>query len=218
MDTFYALPVNKFYRYYELKFIKGKKEMSQNSLSKKIPYWYIFKKAFPQLFNVFLTMFNTIVVFPTVLVFIKPSDPKFFVPERFYTGILCFLTFNLFALIGSMTASFCSWPKPKFLIIPVLLRLIFIPLFLFCNYKPLKVERTLPVWIYNDWGFWALNVFFAFGSGYLSSVGMMYVPKTIEEMYSNVAGMYGGACLVTGIFVGVMFSFLAPTIVSIKRK
>lgn len=88
-DTYFALPLNvsshrsysrerpwftifsslqRFYRYHELmheKEAKKNKKVGQ-SISSRPPYFYIFRKAFPQLFNVFFTFFITLNLFPSV--------------------------------------------------------------------------------------------------------------------------------------------------------
>jgi solute carrier family 29 (equilibrative nucleoside transporter), member 1/2/3 len=74
------------------------------------PYWKIFKQAFPQLFNVFFVFFITLSVFPAVHSDIKSSDPDNF-PFNInkFTTLTCFLTFNVFAMIGSLLTSWCTW-------------------------------------------------------------------------------------------------------------
>lgn len=66
-------------------------------------------------------------------------------------------------------------PGPKYLFLFVWARLIFLPLYIFCNYLPKDVTRTIPVLIDNDWAYWVIGVIFAWSSGHLSSLGMMYV-------------------------------------------
>lgn len=68
-------------------------------------------------------------------------------------------------------------PKPGRLHIPVLLRTVFIPLFLFCNYETLNSERIMPIYIKNDYAYFAIAVAFALSGGYYSSVSMMYCSK-----------------------------------------
>lgn len=58
-------------------------------------------------------------------------------------------------------------PKKEYLVWPVLLRVAFIPLFLLCNYHPLNIERIMPIYIQNDWIFWAIGISLGFSSGYL---------------------------------------------------
>jgi len=68
-------------------------------------------------------------------------------------------------------------PSRKYLVVPVILRVVYIPLFLICNYQPMGVERILPVLIKNDWVFWVIAITMGLSSGYLSSLSMMYCPR-----------------------------------------
>ena len=57
--------LQKFYRYYEI--LRHKEEKPLNDVNDtEIPYWKIFKQAFPQLFNIFLIFFVTLSVFPAI--------------------------------------------------------------------------------------------------------------------------------------------------------
>lgn len=97
---------------------------------------------------------------------------------------------------------------------PVLLRAAFIPLFLFCNYIPLGVTRLLPVYIESDYVYWTIAVIMSFSSGYLSSLAMMYAPGSqTNPLYQIKAGMMAAAMLITGIFAGILFSYVCPIIV-----
>lgn len=57
--------LQKFYRYYEIMRHKEEKPLN-NANDTEVPYWKIFKKASPQLFNIFLIFFVTLSVFPAV--------------------------------------------------------------------------------------------------------------------------------------------------------
>lgn len=37
------------------------------------------------------------------------SDTNFIIPKEFYVSILCFLTFNVCAMLGSLTTSWVQW-------------------------------------------------------------------------------------------------------------
>lgn len=214
-DTYFALPLNRFYRHHELKNQKElqTKQRENHGVVPRIPYWHVFKMAFPQLFNVFLVFFVTLSVFPEIHSNIKNSDPEFIFAGKFYTSVTCFLTFNVCAMLGSLITSWITWPKPKYLWIPVTLRLLFIPLFLFCNYQPAKIDRIFPVLIHNDYAYWFIAIAMGLTSGYFSSLGMIYTPRTVEPQYAATAGMFGAACLITGIFSGILFSFIWPDFV-----
>ena len=75
------------------------------------------------------------------------------------------------------------------------------------------VERTLPVLIDNDWAYWIGGVFLGVTSGYYSSLAMMYCPGTVDPQHAATAGMFGAACIITGIFAGINFSLLMPILV-----
>ncbi len=66
-------------------------------------------------------------------------------------------------------------PGPRWVWLPVLLRGLFIPFFIFCNFKPAE-RASLPVLISNDYVYCAGGIVMAFTSGYFSSLTMMYAP------------------------------------------
>lgn len=217
-DSYFALPLNKFYRYHEM---RNQREIEKSKAAgidttARPPYWQIFKQASPQLFNIFFVFFITLAVFPAVHSDIKPSNTAGFpdMSVEMFVRITCFLTFNVFAMLGSLATSWVQWPKPKYLVWPVVLRALFIPLFLFCKYQPLNVERILPIYLDNDFLYWIIAIVMAFSSGYLSSLGMMYAPTTVSQQHSVTAGMFAAAVLITGIFSGIMFSLVFPILVA----
>jgi len=215
-DSFFALPLNRFYRYNEQRIQRQEEE--QKSIAGagrgRTPYGYILRKCAPQCFNVFFVFFVTLSIFPTVYSDVKKLDDNFIVSSTFFVPITCFLSFNFFAMVGNMLPGIYSFPGPRFLWIPVVLRVLFIPFFLLCNYQPRGVERLLPVLITNDWVYWFGGIFLGMTSGYYSSLAMMYCPRTVEPEYAAIAGMFGAACLITGIFCGINFSLIFPAVVA----
>jgi len=207
-DTYFALPLSRFYRYHKLKSTRSGPELRGPSTA--IPYWYIFKRAFPQLLNVFLIFFVTLSVFPTVLADIKPVDKEFFISNDYFSAVLCFLTFNGTAMLGNLLPNFFlrPLPTPRWLWLPVVLRFAFIPFFVLCNFLPVHVERVTPVFINSDWAYWGVVVLLGLSSGYFSSLAMMYCPRTVEPQFASTAAMFGAASLVTGVCAGVQFSLV----------
>ncbi|KAG5324520.1 S29A1 protein, partial [Acromyrmex heyeri] len=154
-DTYFALPINRFYRYHELLHQKetNKRQLENNSRGKHKPaYWKVFKACFPQCFNIFLIFFVTLALFPSVQSDIQFSDKNFVISSEYYSSVMCFLTFNITAMLGSLIASLVQW-------------------------VPMGVERILPVLIENDWVFWVIAITMGLSSGYLSSLSMMYCPR-----------------------------------------
>lgn len=213
------LPDNTFYRYHmmlhewDAEHGVGDAEAVVDA-TERPPYWIIFQRTWPQLANVFLVFFVTLAIFPSVHADIRRSSEEFIVPTKLFAIVLCFLTFNLSALTGNYVAQLVQWPRKEHLIWPVVLRFAFIPLFLMCAYSPQGVTRVMPVYIANDWAYWAIAVAHGFSSGYLSMLGMQYVPKMVPKPYEGIAGMFGAAMLVSGIFCGIIFSMIFPYVVS----
>lgn len=214
-DTYFALPLNRYFRYHELMHEKElEKARKLGGSTGRPPYWTVFKTAFGQLFNVFFIFFVTLSLFPVLQSNIKRIDPNFIISEELYMQIVCFLTFNVCAMLGSLTTSWIQWPKKEYLIWPVLLRVGFIPLFVLCNYYPRGVTRIMPVYIQNDWVYWGIAIAMAYSSGYLSSLAMMYAPQTVQPQHAQTAGMFAAAMLVSGIFFGCLAANIYPWLIS----
>lgn len=215
-DTYFALPLNRFYRYHELIYEKEQQAKRKQNLGAVTytPYCTILKQCLPQCFNVFFVFFVTLTIFPAVHSEIQITDKdNFFTGTRFYSDVTCFLTFNIGAMLGSTLATWKTWPSPKYLVLPVVLRVLFIPFFLMCNYRP-QETRYISVLINSDWGYWIGAIYMAVTSGYFSSVAMMYCPRSVEPQYASTAGMFGAASLITGIFGGILFTLVMPWFVN----
>lgn len=210
LDSYFALPLLPFYRYHQQ--LANRAARTSSTRSKAPPYWLVFKQVWVQCLNVFLIFFVTLAAFPAVASDVKGLDPNFFLNEKYFTAVACFFGFNFFAMLGNILPIWVRWPGPRFLWVPVVLRLVFLPIFLLCNYLP--KERQLPVWIASDWAYVVAMAVFAWSSGYLSSLAMMYAPRAVRlPQHAPVAGMMAAFCLVLGIFVGGNAAFLGPRIV-----
>ena len=180
--------------------------------SKWRKYIIIGKKTWIQLFNVFFVYFISLSIFPSVLVGIESSSGSL---GKYFLTVTCFLSFNLFAMIGNILVDWIPIKIPaKYLFIPVIGRIFFIPFFLFCNLNP--IHRTTQVWIQSDLIYSIGVVFLALTSGYFGSLAMIYTPKTLSNdhpEYSSVAGMMASFSLMIGIMSGIMFSILLTSLV-----
>lgn len=174
----------------------------------------MFKQCALQCFNVWFVFTVTLTLFPTVQSNIKRFDKDFVVPEDYYSDVMCFMTFNVTALIGSWLATMFRWvrielfiimkirtmtrlvslvynsfsiillltfqPSKRYVIVPILLRAAFVPLFFMCRYTPSDdfplANRSL-VYIENDWIFFGIAVAMGITSGYFSSVAMMFCSR-----------------------------------------
>lgn len=68
---------------------------------------------------------------------IKLSDPDFPIPEKLYVSVLCFLTFNFCAMLGSLTTSWIQWVfelKQFFFFLIILIEFCFIGSIIFFHF------------------------------------------------------------------------------------
>nr|VZI34074.1 unnamed protein product [Spirometra erinaceieuropaei] len=173
-------------------------------------YWdrYVqtFKECWPQCLNVWLIFVCTLSIFPAVQSNIMAVDPDFFIPANWFTDVTCFLFFNLFAMLGCVLSAFVTFPSPKFLFIPVLIRLVFfVPFFLLSNYL-VEGPRQMPLWISNDYAYLFGSIIFALTNGYFASLAMMYAPRNSPPERSGLAGLITSFFLILGVFSGVYIS------------
>lgn len=70
------------------------------------------------------------------------------------------------------------------------------------------------MYIDNDYVYWGIAIVMSYSSGYLSSLAMMYAPGSqTNPLYQIKAGMMAAAMLITGIFSGILFSYICPEFV-----
>lgn len=193
---------------------------------------YIFTiiDIWPHLINIFLVYFLTFTLFPAVVANIHPANDQShrrFMPidPKYFTPVYCFFAVNFFTSIGNFLAEkFPLSNNPFRLISLAILRFLMIPFFLFNNYLPPTAKRTrLPVWFDQDWIFLAGIIVLALGAGYLSSLSMMYAPKSVrkrqdttvrdEQLRIEAAGMITALTVIIGILIGANSSLIYPLLI-----
>ncbi|QKE44454.1 hypothetical protein Yalta_007 [Yalta virus] len=207
-SVLYYLPKNKFYRFYTKKNNAEKLPKLKFNEILKLGLNYI-----KHLFNIFFVFFITLACFPTILSYIKKTDDDFIVSDKFFTVITCFLMFNIATTIGSITAKYIKCPNENTLTCFIVLRIIFIPLFLLCNYIPPNTNRNLFIVIDNDYIYIFIVLLFGITSGHFSSLSFHYFVSSTKEKNVQASGMLGAISLITGIFTGLAFSSVFPYII-----
>lgn len=77
---------------------------------------------------------------------------------------------------------------------------------MFCNYLP--NDRSYRVIFESDLVYVIGGALLGFTSGYFSSLGLMYAPRSVSKPeYAETAAKMGAFALITGIFLGVSSSF-----------
>ena len=186
-------------------------ENNEKSEDKKNKYLLVLKSCWKMLLNTFLIYFVSLSIFPAVQARVKPLNH--ILPEKYFESVTCFLTFNLCGMIGNYLAQILPKVSPKRLWIYILLRFVFIPFTLFCNYNP--EQRKLPVLIKSDIAYLSGNILMGLSFGYLSSLSIMYTPKCVDSHLQSTAGMMSALVIIVGILCGIYFALLYPSIVLI---
>uniref|UniRef100_A0A914ZZD0 Equilibrative nucleoside transporter 3 n=1 Tax=Parascaris univalens TaxID=6257 RepID=A0A914ZZD0_PARUN len=217
--SFMLLRRSAFYQYYVNKVGKEKrkngtsKEIQDDSgkrttekiFDKLSDYYEVMQTGGIQLLNVWLVLFVTLAVFPAIQAEVRPRD-DFIVPKEYFELITSFFSFGFFAMCGAMLSGWIHWPSPRSLVVAAALRLIFIPFFLACNYRPMT--RRWPVLIANEWAFIVGGALLAFVSGHFASLAMTYAPRVVAPSKSRSAGMLAAFFLVIGLCSGIATTYL----------
>ncbi|XP_074640650.1 equilibrative nucleoside transporter 3-like isoform X2 [Tubulanus polymorphus] len=212
--TFLSFPSIKYYRYR----VYESPAVTELQVVVKMPYLKVFKKIWIQLFNASITRFISLSIFPYILGNIQRINPEFAVVDNYYTELFGFVLFWFVTASASTLPQHYQWPPMKWLIIVAVGRLVFIPYFMFCNYRP--EYRSLPVLLDNDWAVVIGIILFGFSYGYLAGLTMMYCKKAAGEnqIYMRIAGMMSSFAQVLGLTLGANFTiFVAWMIENIGK-
>ncbi|RWS21757.1 equilibrative nucleoside transporter 1-like isoform X2, partial [Leptotrombidium deliense] len=127
--------------------MQGNDDESDNS---KIRTWIKNTRGcWMQCANVFVIYFVSLSIFPAIQANIAPVSD--IINAEYFSPVFCFLSFNLFSMVGNLIAGRYKLFSKKTLWIPSVIRLLFIPIFLFCNYYP--KQRKLPVLFDDDYSY-----------------------------------------------------------------
>ncbi|KAI9800033.1 MAG: hypothetical protein M1833_003562 [Piccolia ochrophora] len=171
--------------------------------------WTLFKKLHWLAGAIFICFAVTMMypVFATSILSVRPpaSAPPVFQPFVFIP--LAFLFWNVGDLLGRLLPliphlALTAYPRTIFVL--SLARLLYIPLYLFCNIRGNGA-------VVNSDFFYLGIVQLGFGitNGWLGSICMMGAAEWVDFGEREAAGGFMGLCLVGGLTVGSLLSFLA---------
>lgn len=158
----------------------------------------------------------TLMLFPTITASISSTAPPGFWHNTFFVPF-SFVNFNFCDFVGRVSAGAfkLSEKTQDRLWIFCVLRLVFIPAFLFCSTDVSQRDGT-DIFSYDAWpvGF---MVVFAFTNGLLSSLLMMYGPSRAPPQDQDIAGTTMVTFLTFGLFTGSCLSFAAASLAIISK-
>uniref|UniRef100_A0A8C6US79 Solute carrier family 29 member 1a n=1 Tax=Neogobius melanostomus TaxID=47308 RepID=A0A8C6US79_9GOBI len=167
----------------------------------------IFKQIWVMALSVCFIFTVTIGTFPAVTVDVKSTIAEGGAWETYFIPVSCFLLFNLMDWAGRSLTAFCMWPGKDSMWLPILvvLRIVFIPLFILCNVQP---RSNLPVLFYHDAWYIIFMIFFSASNGYLASLCMCFGPKKVAQHEAETAGAIMAFFLSLGLALGAAISFV----------
>jgi len=128
--------------------------------------------------------------------------------QIYYYDILCFLTFYLSSMIGNFVTLKVKCPGPRTIVIPVVLRTLFVPILMFCNYMPEK--RRTPVLFHHDSIHGITSFMLGFSNGYLLTRLMEHIAqKSIADgLNIGLAMKLGAVMILSGVLMGVLVGLM----------
>ena len=167
----------------------------------------IFNQIKPAALSAWLSYLVTLGLFPSITVLIQSQHQCGDNATRFNNDLFIpfmFLMFNAFDFFGRIYAGMNQHGiTPENILYYVSTRVIFFPLFLFCNIS----GSQLPVLFKSDAWPIIFMALFAFSNGYLSTLAMMFGPTMVSVRNSALAGTIMIFSLTLGLMSGAASSF-----------
>lgn len=187
-------------------------QFSRSFIPSNVPAYETVKQIKWMLFSVWITFTITLSVFPSITANIRSFDGTTPLTGTYWTPVTCFLLFNFGDYIGRTAAGFVQCVNRKWLVILSVSRIVFIPLFILCNYLP--EERTVGVLFDNDCWPIAFMTIFSLTNGYFASLAMMYGPGLVPSgPQQSTAGAFMAFGLGFGLMCGAFCSFAVLAVV-----
>jgi equilibrative nucleoside transporter 1/2/3 len=114
-------------------------------------YKHVFKHAWVYILATLINFTTTLIAFPAVTVLVRPiSTESNTWNDTLFVPVLCFVLYNLGDYVGKTAASLVQWPKTsvkeQFLLLAMsIVRIAFIPLFMYCNVSPGNRDSQVPL-------------------------------------------------------------------------
>lgn len=174
------------------------------------PLWLILKKTGMLGFCVFYVYFISITIFPAVSSSIESVNKFSGSPwtDKYFTPLTSFLLYNFADWCGRQITAWVQVPGPRSKWLPtmILLRTLFIPVFMLCNFQP-RVHIANVVFAHDVYPM-VFVVFLGLSNGYLSTLSIIYGPKVTPKELSEAAGVLMMLFLQVGLALGSGFSVL----------
>ena len=121
-------------------------------------------------------------------------------------------------MVGNFVTRKLKRPGPRFIWIPIVLRTLFVPLLMFCNYAPHSRNTPIMITTGSDAVHGIVSAFIGFTNGYFITLLMEYLAAKCIAMNLDVglAMKFGTVMILSGVSSGVLFSLALGKLASIK--
>ena len=181
----------------------------EESIDKTVHVPLVLKKIKTEATTVFIIYIVTLGLFPAVTVLVESTNSssggdwevKYFVP------VACFLIYNIGDYLGRLLVGTNLAPKicSKFALGLSILRIVFIPLMLFCNIAPSQ-RHFISVHFPSDTVYIILVLVLAVTNGYLTSIVMVNAPGKVLDFEQQTASNLMVGLLGLGLISGAVLS------------
>ncbi|XP_030059276.1 equilibrative nucleoside transporter 3 [Microcaecilia unicolor] len=161
-------------------------------------------------FCVFYVFFISIIIFPAISSSIDSvnKDSGSVWTNKYFTPLTCFLVYNFADWCGRQVTAWIQIPGPNSKALPtlVLLRSLFIPLFILCNFQP-RTHFDRVLFLFDAYPVVFISLL-GLSNGYLGSLSMIYGPKVVPRELAEASGLMMSFFLNLGLALGSAFSVL----------
>lgn len=171
-------------------------------------YTNIFKKVWKEGVSVCFVFLVTVSCFPAISSSIVSVDKEHTEwTEKYFSGLVCFLLFNCGDWSGRSVAGSIQWPRfgqSCLLLVLSLIRVVFIPLLMYCNAQP----RTGHVIFNSDVYPVVFILLLGLTNGYFGTLAMMYGPQRVTPDKAENTGAMMSTFLTLGLVSGSLIAIL----------
>ncbi|XP_069719997.1 equilibrative nucleoside transporter 3 [Phaenicophaeus curvirostris] len=166
-------------------------------------------------FCLFYVFFISIIIFPSLSSNIESVSKSSGSPwnTKYFAPLTSFLLYNFADWCGRQITAWIQVPGPKSKLLPVLvlLRTIFLPLFILSNYQP-RAHIWMVVFNRDIYPV-VFTALLGLSNGYLGTLVIVYGPKIVPKELAEAAGVVMTFYLMLGLAVGSAFSVLVVHLV-----
>ncbi|SPP79692.1 equilibrative nucleoside transporter 3 [Drosophila guanche] len=149
---------------------------------------------------------TTLSVYPAVTVLMQSEHSASHTEwtDVYYLPVVNYLIFNCGDYFGRLLAGWLERPiNQNTSLLLIVLRMIFVPFFLFSNTSE---HIFLPTLVEHDYTFIAMMCVFALSNGYLTNILLIMAPRSVKQHEKELASSIMAAALSVGMAVGSLLS------------